>query len=555
MPIEALDPCGSESKKPPRRRAPSRPGQRLRAEEVVTRTLPTDRASSYPHTEAPNASLPCEGCGGPAPSWRCYWGPRLCSACGEAATAEFEAAGGWPLAPWEVPHAPGVAVAGAGFAVIDGFDVTFSPCCFGELAAFCVRYAVRELWVHESGLEALGWPQAIEKRADPRAGQAHPFFGDLEGFESSLRPAGLAPWANYWRKGGAGFRLFVPQYGRRLRTDGTWGRPPPFAATESPWALSWALGAYHAATGGRWPWRGTGARTSDNWLVARFKGKLAPTAVAPPYAEGLAPEGDYQWVRPLRPAEERARYMLAFDVNGAYLGAAGGVSLPAGKLEHLVGPNEVDEAIPGYWRFSGLPTWEGPGPAPWWRPDELDADLWATTPAAAYLVKSFELRPVEGYFWPEHHGYLRPWYDQLRVARATAVPASGALEAVKAVYKAGLGKLASERWHPQGAADPLYQPYWDQAVTALARCNLHRRIMRLGAEPFGVSVDCLYFLTNSPSHGAFAARVGIPLGEGLGQFKPKGPRLAGAAARAELGGGRSPVGIFRALDELLEAAP
>lgn len=469
--------------------------------------------------------------------------------------AELEAAG-WPPAPWELEAAPATWVLGRGGLHGPGDRLTaWRPASLEELAGAAIEAGVGAVWIHESALSELGWPESIPHHRGPPEGHPHAFFESVGPFTTRLRSPGLAAYAKWFIAGGAGVELHVPAYTRRRRRDGTLGAGGPFAALESPWELAWSLAAYHVATRGRWPWRGNGGITSDAWIRTRHRGRLKITEEAPPYLEGLAGEADFSWIRDPAGGELSARYLLAFDLNAAYLGAASSLSLPAGALEHGEGAGvpAVVESLPGYWRFEAPAIYRGPGPAP------ASAE-WVTTPTAAYLVKAFGLEPLESYTWPEHHAYLRPWYAELREARAIASRVPGpALSAIKSIYKAGLGRLESTR---RSSGAELHQPYWGQAVTAAARCNIHRRILALeGVEPVGVNVDCLYFLTNSTSHGAFAARAGLPLGDGLGEYSPKGARAAGKAAREILsaGGAYSPrlernVGPLGALDELVAGA-
>lgn len=501
------------------------------------------RAKPIAHKSNPCSSsqTSCDNCGSPAASWRCYWGERLCQRCGLLAEEAFEAAS-WPRAPWDVELVPGVWVFGRyGLCHARG-DRPWHPQTFLELALEARQQGVHSVWIHESGLEPLGLPAAPERGLE-LDGLEWPWLAETGSYAS--RVPGLAGWGHWSSKElEHAFDLNIPAYVRRRGAR-------PFAGLEDAWALYHAVSLYFEATGSKWQWRGNGAMTSDQWLRRRFRGRhaIASSAVAPPYAEGKAAEVDFQWTRAPSSTEARARWLHAFDANAAYLAAAGGVSCPAGELEHVpAGPSGVDERTPGYWRFD-FREYRGPGPSPW----PAVAPLWLTSPAAAYASSRWGLEPLEAWLWPEHHQYLRPWYDDLRRARAIAAEVGGpALEAVKSIYKAGLGRLASSS-RARGEADELFQPYWDQAVTALARCNIHRRIVELDVEPIGVSVDCLYFLTSSPRPEAFAAKIGLPLGDGLGQYKIVGRPVAGREAREALSSSNHPAAAFRALKSLLGA--
>lgn len=513
-------------------------------ESPQNRSRATDRSTGYPQPGDGNDTGPiCDGCGGPGPRWRCYWGERLCGPCGDARAAQFDA-DGWPREPWDVRPAPAVGVLGRRSLIGARGEIHCEPQSFLELAAICAAHGVEQVWVHEHAREALGWPERLPKM-EPGMGWDHAFFSDLGRYESGLRRPGLSHYGRYWVKGWGGLEIHVPSYGP-LR------HRAPFAGTEGPSELFWALCLYQEATGGRWPWKGTGQMTSDAWLRSRYvrRERLGPTDVAPPFAEGLAAEMDAQWVRRPIPAYERRGYLVAFDVNAAYLGAAGAVSCPTGPIEHRDLFPEFAESLPGYWLFEP-PPWQGVGPCPW----AERSPCWVSTPTAALMVKSYGMTPLEAWVWPEHHAYLRPWADELRDVRAACLEIGGpALGAVKSIYKAGLGRLASVRRSTGAEGNPLYQPYWDQAVTALARCNLHRRLVQLAVEPIGVQVDCLYFLAERPSPHAFAASIGLPIGDGLGHYKVKGRPAPAAEALAVIDAGRPAVATCTALGEILEVA-
>lgn len=271
-------------------------------------------------------------------------------------------------------------------------------------------------------------------------------------------------------------------------------------------------------------WRMSGAVTSDAWLRDHYGSKLRQTEY-PEIARDGNLEPDLRWKRDVSAREKRARFCYAFDANAMYLGAASSLALPVGKMVHSIPPLANAEG-PAYWHAY---------------PDEY----WAATPT---FSMTFEYAD-DGYWWPEHHRFLEPWYKMLRDARAKLLPYgdSPALQAVKQVYRMGIGRLGSERRSMPN--DPLYQPYWRHAVQAQARCNLLRRVDRLAQGPVAIDVDCLYFLTSSPDPAKFAAKIGLPLGERIGEYKLAGT-VAGRVARDLLGSDR----IGEVLGGLREAA-
>lgn len=513
--------------------------------------LSVDRTPPYSEAATPegDAEPQCDGCGGGGRLIACYWGQALCDACGRLAEEAFER-DGWPRAPWEVTLDQRVMVLGEwGLIHASGALTAWCPGSLRELAGVAERLGVTEVWVHESALERLDWPLRLDRLA-AGAGEAHPFFDDAGDYQCRYpTPAGLIHYARWFRPGGHGIDLHVPTYS----VSAAKSFRSPFGGLESAHHLAWAVALYREAAGDVMPWRGNGAQTSAGFLRARYRrgGALKATEVAPPWTDKVAGEVDAIWAREPTVAEQRARYLMAFDLNGQYLSAASTLALPAGPVEHRDHFPDLREVDPGYW-LCEMPAWSGPGPCPW-RVDRHGGPVWVTTPTAWLAQRQHDVVPLEAWVWPEHHQFLRPWYEHLKRAREVAGELTGpALSAVKLTYKAGLGYLETKPAERKGGAtDALYQPYWSEAVTAQARCNLHRRIAQLSVEPLAVYVDCLYFLTNSTNPGAFCARAGIPLGDGLGQFKQRGRRVSGRAAREALASTRGPLAAVSAFDELV----
>jgi hypothetical protein len=284
----------------------------------------------------------------------------------------------------------------------------------------------------------------------------------------------------------------------------------------SPWrpliyapALLAEVCDFVAATG--MLWRGTGAVTSDAWLRTYYGKRLEPVDWPPPAEDDLEPD-----IRTTREADEReghARNLLAFDVNGMYLSAASSLALPAGQYIEECHAS-LEPARPGYWRT----VWpEGP--------------RWITTPTARSFLWPLTAR-LEAYTWPESHRYLEPWYRTLRDGRAylLATGAGVALDALKAVYREGVGRFGSVNRSRE--RDPLYLPYWRHAVQAEARTRLERHVATLSQAPVAVDVDCLYFLTSARNPARFAKALGLTLGDGLGRFRFVGSAKARDAREA-----------------------
>src|SRR5581483_10932381 len=251
-------------------------------------------------------------------------------------------------------------------------------------------------------------------------------------------------------------------------------------------------------------WRINGAVTSDHLLWelrrARVRATWLERTEMPADEIWRRCEGDAHWSAPDPPA---GRWLHGYDINGMYLPAAGTLELPVGKLRHIARDCNPEIAVlPGYWRIAGETGWQ-------------------TSPTVIYRTVDLgqELRVAEGWTW-EHHGrHLRPWYERLRDARTELArwgpPA--ALAAVKATYTMGIGYLAHAGKGERHSA--LYQPYWQQATIALARCNLYRKLAKIDAQPAHIWTDAAYYPTDEPNGLRYATQIGVPIGDGLGQMK------------------------------------
>ena len=380
--------------------------------------------------------------------------------------------------------------------VLDGGNVLAlgrCPCAFspahdgaslGTLAELAADLGHRQLWLTPAALEALGLPVALGQLRGALAG--HPFLEAA----GRIVPAGqraLAPRLSCWGGDWPPFELFVP----------AWDKGSPWTSLTFAPALLAELVDFTDATG--MLWKGSGAITSDAWLRAYYGNRLAAMDWPPPALDGNL-EPDLHWHRLPLEGELRASRLMAFDVRGMYLSAASSLALPAGQYVHGRRSDATPASVPGYWRCGS--TWRSTPSALRWREATAGRYRWD-----------------ESYTWPESHRYLEPWYRTLRDGRARLM-ASGAgvaLEALKAVYRQGVGRFGSvARSKPD---DPLFVPYWRHAVQAEARTRLERRIAGLSQQPAAVDVDCLYFLTSARSPERFAERVGLTLGDGLGRFR------------------------------------
>lgn len=397
----------------------------------------------------------------------------------------------------------------------------------GYIAGF---HGITQFWIHESALPSLGMPLSMHMPT-PGDGLPHAFTSACGPWKQT-RP-GLKMWGHWWQRGMAGFDLHIPAYAGRS-SSGKW--VSPFAGTDGPWCLlSEARSFYDATHGARWC--GAGSITSDNWLRGRLKGRLAPTEEPPPIEDGSALELAYMWHRTPGEDERGFRYVHGLDLNLSYAAPVSSLELPTGRVEHRPFPCRFDPRLPGVYLFEPGP-WPGSGPPPWGSgiPWEEEGVVWVTAPAAERMVQ-LGYEPIEAWVWPDHGRHLRGWYEMLRDARLELLGGGPALQAVKQTCRMGLGRLSSERRSlTRGAEsledDPLFQPYWDWAAIAELRCRLQRRVSQLKMTPVAVHTDAVYFLSSRRDPEAVAHAFGLPLGDGLGQFKSAGSCSARDAREA-----------------------
>lgn len=507
-PPMGLDP-GTRHAPPPERKGKGRGGADGLPEGLQS------SAHRIPTQGAPDARTPiCPTCGlGVSHLVPSYWGPYYCPVCCAELARDRDADGSWPLPWWEVPTPPHIAVIGEAGLWWKNRPHALVPEDIDELGRICERAGITQVWIHREAFRRLGFPDTIHTGSSG-AGWVHRFtqtHGDWRGG----RDPGLKAWAYWYKAGGHGFDLHIPHYGRAVW--GTIGSAPELLAR---------VAMFDRATGGV-AWKGNGTITSDAYLRRRLRRVLRPTDLPPPVESGAALERPAIWTRAVDPAESRYRYCHALDLNMAYATGASSIPLPTGPYEHAEHPT-FDPRRAGVYRYG---------------------TEWVTAPTAQRRTEAAD----EAYIWPAGGRHLRPWYEMLRDARAALVETGGpALTAVKDVCREGLGRMQSKvRTLPAGmelADDPTFQPYWAWAVIAEVRERLLARVAELDVEPIAIDTDCLFFLSSRPSPSAVAVALGLPLGDGLGHFKPAGTCL-GREAREVLGAeSRAP----RALAQLRE---
>lgn len=380
------------------------------------------------------------------------------------------------------------------------------PTSVRDAGVMAEEHELAQLWVLPSAMPAMGLPTGAGpwRRLRPGTSYRHPYTSQAGSWHVGTEGGGLR----------SSFSCWVPGTDYRYETILLeWEPQSPWASCATAGELLEELARWHRATRGAL-WRRSGAITSEAWLRQHYARSrvLEPTTVPDDCTGQL--EADLLWHRHhAKAVEQRAPWCHAFDLAGMYLSAASSLALPTGEPNHYTGPIPRDLKAP-------LSKWPG-----YWRTAEIG---WVTTPTLAWTGA----RVLESWVYPHHHRYLEPWYRMLRDARAELLPGGPALDAVKATYREGIGRLGSGR-RARGDGDPLHQPYWRQAVIAEARTRLQRRIAKLPQGPVAVDVDALYFLTNTADPSRFAERIGLPMGDGLGTFHHRGS-CAGNEARAAL---------------------
>lgn len=352
----------------------------------------------------------------------------------------------------------------------------------------------------------------------------------------------------YWHTdlGDLGEPYYRPAGAERLRVCVP-ARSPGLAMWDLPAARLFAeLVRFELATGGEL-FIQSAAVTSDSILRHCHQGpgtrpvsRTQEPAIARRH-DGRPPEaaeGDLVWWAAGPPAG--GRYVHHFDLNAAYLGSAGTLALPQGEPRYWQGPQVIDTKPKraGYWRVA-LPL---PARSGGWPPiarnrgmrarrGEEPAAAWISTPTLELAVSLAPVKVLEGWYWPNTCQGLRPWYERLRDARA-ALKSGPAFDAVKMIYRAGIGRLGSYN-RAQGESDPLFQPTWRHMVIAEARSRVWRRIAKAPTPPIAVQVDGAWWLSDIKDPVQVAAWLGLDLDPiKLGAWKHSGSGPGGKAAKA-----------------------
>ena len=396
------------------------------------------------------------------------------------------------------------------------------------------------LWITAGGCAWLGLPTDLATL--DRA--AHPFFA-ADGWSGGE----TLSWTVRLRHRGRRVTVIFPAYDPDGRLE-PWSDLDVDRLLSGLAAFRWAVGAQAGPTIGQ---------TAEALLLAthpreRGGARLDQRPSLPAELERVAEVGS-SWRRPLLPAEAPStmlpRWVHWYDANANYLGAyqtaelgRGAAGLVAGEDLHRVLTERY--LPPGIWHAAL------PGGEELW-PDERQtlphawstSTDWHTTPT---IVRARELGVdlaavvSEAWVWPSRSRFCAPFATVLRDARARLLAIGlddtpGAREAFRAV------SMCYQRLHGRfgagfraSAGGPLYRPDWMHTIRAQARVNLHRRLAGLGAGPFAVDIDGVYFVTVVDDPHLFAEEINLPVGgrEQLGRFRWVGSAPLTAELYAEL---------------------
>jgi hypothetical protein len=258
-------------------------------------------------------------------------------------------------------------------------------------------------------------------------------------------------------------------------------------------------------------------------LLRRRVGSLGRPRLAPRWHAGAGwsktiphtCEQDYsprQWSRGLDDAT------VAYDLNRAYLAAAGNALVARNDLQHVSRPEWQPRAA-GYWLVE-LSPWQladrMPDPAGY--APRAGGIRWLTTPTVRLLDELTDAGHYGGY--SIHDAWIAPGS---RVTAGWASTLNGICQhwhaipddpdgpaAIRAAGKAAYRETIGLFDRPGGM---IYRPDWRHTIIATARVNLWRALWQLGERdgvwPLAVDVDAAYY----------PGPVDLPTGGQLGQFK------------------------------------
>lgn len=348
--------------------------------------------------------------------------------------------------------------------------------------------------------------------------------------------SGLGPWSLFWSDNAATARVSVACFPwLSSRTGPLWVQDiavREFAAD---------LARYQELTGS--PFYATPGVSGLALMRDVTRLAAAPKWVAPPKIsmEGLRhAEDDYRlWEQP---GNADGTFEHTYDANGMYLGAAGAVYLPVSELAFVRG-GWFDAKRAGYWQIV-RPVWNDPNmPHPCGNHQSGSGLIWVTTPTMSLLAELasaglLEMPDVVASWTAASSRVLRQWQSRLSGALGSLAEFDGPQmrRAIKATYAEAIGLLGRE-------GGRVWRPDWRHHVIAAARCNLFRRVwsvgMATGRWPVRLRVDAVTYTSDEYDpvaavpcgEAANGQTVCLPLGRGLGTFRPLGGIPARVAQR------------------------
>lgn len=288
--------------------------------------------------------------------------------------------------------------------------------------------------------------------------------------------------------------------------------------------LAWQLGEYDRLIGA--PFR---ARPGVAGLAALRRLAVPSRAGKPPRFRSQA--GPHRSVADLplvwdreETAEETALgWRHEYDLNAAYLGAAGVVEcLARDPLTHT-GPAVFDRSRGGYWSLPVESVRELEDQRGARRPPLVSGlagdagEVWLSTPTVALLEDLGLGLEIRDSWTAEGRRFLRRWAEQLDAARVLTSREPQLQRAIKRTYAEAVGMLNSD-------SGTVYRPDWFHMVVAQCRANLIRAVDKIGAEsgrwPLVVDTDCLTYASGDADWGV-SAPASMVLGADLGTFHEK----------------------------------
>ncbi len=208
------------------------------------------------------------------------------------------------------------------------------------------------------------------------------------------------------------------------------------------------------------------------------------------------------WSRELTDEEyERGRYVHKVDKNGMFLRACVEEMFGAGELAHCQVPwipDGVDpRKAPGIW---SVLVGEEPDSLlahiPLLPPPVWNDSTWLATPLVKLLHKmGYTVDILEGYYFPEYHGTLKHWAENLWKFRQAAKGWPEVRDSYKEIYTSTLGLARSDQVEQDSYK---FRPDINAQVVAGARAAMMYNMLKLAGKhiyPVMVYIDSLLFVS------------------------------------------------------------